>query len=160
MLSLLAGCETCPEGYRACAGQCWRLLDQKTNFWSAAPLCLAESIKHGGEGDYITIPSPRNSAEDTCANQLAGREGVWLGFIETRDGWRDYMQQRYMSYSPWAFGEPQSNWWSWEPHIVLIPAVTWEYAIQFAWFAGWHDWNEAGPWRTLCATRYCADRLG
>ena len=116
MFSLLAGCTWCPDGYRACAGQCWRLLDENTAFWPAAYLCEAESIKHsGGNKSYIAIPSPRNNDEDNCAYQFSAGWGVWLGYIEQNPNifvspgtWLDYKFRHYISYSPWAPGEP--NW--------------------------------------------------
>ena len=155
MLSLLAGCNWCPDGYRACAGQCWMLIDQNVPFWTAASLCEAESTKiSGGNPSYIAIPSPRDSAEDICVYDFSGGNGVWLGYIlqvEYRTKWLDYRFRNYLSYSPWASGQP--NIWGWpapEYHVVLIPTQGWGGLNS-----GWHDCHPQGPFRTLCATRWC-----
>ena len=165
MLSLLAGCNWCPDGYTPCAGHCWRLLDASTDFSSAKALCNAESKKHYGyqvswggiqaHPRYIAIPSPRNSAEDVCAYELSGGNGVWLGFVFIPSGffwipgkWVDYLTEKEFSYAPWASGEP--SWHANEHNIVLIP-------VQGGLNSGWHNWNEQDSWYTLCATRICID---
>ena len=156
MCSLLAGCPNgCPDGYQACDGRCYKRIEQVVNFWTAAGLCEAESIRiHGWRTDYITIPSPWNESQNNCIKQFAREAAVWLGFIEVDhydNIWRDYKLEYYLTwrdYSDWAFGQPNAWVYTDELHIVLIPN---------GWYvsAGWHDWKATALFHPLCATRFC-----
>ena len=157
MLSLLAGCGTCPEDYQRCGWQCWKRIEKPVNFWTAAALCEAESTRlSGGDPNYIGIPSPTNEDENNCVKRFAPDTAVWLGYItgefvdeNRRQVYMEYKRQWFMIYKAWAAYQPDILWLGLnEFHVVYVPPNWWVGS-------GWHNWREGAQFHPLCVTRVC-----
>ena len=160
-LGPFAGCESCPPGYFACLGRCWRRLDKLATYVSAYVACLDEAIATSGDPLYISLATPKNRWENECAIWAAGTRGSWLGWMRLGSaGWIDSLSIflgvpiTYMSYAPWAEGQPTAGTWGGgQNYMALIPPI--DPPDEALWAPGWYDHIQNELWWPLCATRYC-----
>ena len=156
VLSTFAGCETCPEGYHACGGSCWRRLESVETWGAATDKCREEGERIAGDREfYAGLPSPQNADVNACAFEAADGAPIWLGFYKSGSNWLDYFPTvnrsftYTMDYSNWAWGEPNNLWWK-EDVTVLVPP-----GYSFWLGAGWHDYPNSDRFYPVCQTRYC-----
>ncbi|XP_078610909.1 uncharacterized protein LOC144881613 [Branchiostoma floridae x Branchiostoma japonicum] len=103
----------CQPGWKEYNNHCYKLMTESVSGDSANQKC---------RGMGANLASVRDSQENTfIANTIKGAEGdmVWIGLNNRKEGF-EWTDGSSCSYTNWAEGQPDNNWWKGGEGCVIM----------------------------------------